>query len=55
MLVLIGITVSFAAIPADCETSTVSYWTFDAGDGTDDYDGNNATINGANLVNGSVG
>ena len=37
-----------------CPDGMVSYWTFDAGDATDDYDGNHGTVNGAVPATGQV-
>jgi hypothetical protein len=41
--------------PGDCPSSMVSYWTFDGGDATDDYNGNHGTVNGAVPETGQVG
>ena len=45
--------------PTDCDSiygdpGVVSYWTFDNGDATDDYDANHGTVNGATSATGQV-
>ncbi|MBW2978460.1 hypothetical protein KY331_06455, partial [Candidatus Woesearchaeota archaeon] len=49
-----GITGAVIADPTDCPSNLISYYTFDAGDATDDYDGNHGTVYEAISTTGQV-